>query len=137
MQHSASLFHVATGSAEPIYLQLVSQVQRLVASGQLAGGDMMPSVREVAQAHAVNPMTVSKAYAQLESEGVLERLRGVGMVVAGQVAGQRKADRLEHLRPTLEKAAREAADLEIDADAALALFEKILTKKNKGKREAA
>jgi GntR family transcriptional regulator len=137
MQHSASFFHVAPGSAEPIYLQLVNQVQRQVVSGLLAAGDMMPSVREVAQAHAVNPMTVSKAYAQLEAEGVLERRRGVGMVVAGQAATQRKADRLDHLRPTLEKAAREAAELEIDAEAALALFEKILTKKNKGKREAA
>ena len=77
-----TLFSVTTGSGEPIYRQLVEQVRRLVAGGQLAAGNELPSVRETAQALAINPMTVSKAYSQLEATGVLERRRGVGMVVA-------------------------------------------------------
>ena len=126
-----SLFSVATGSGEPIYRQLVDQVRRLVAGGQLAGGDELPSVRETAQALAVNPMTVSKAYSQLEAAGVLERRRGVGMVVAAQhIRAQTKAERVDLLRPTLERAAAEAAQLEIDAVTAMNLFEKLL----KGRR---
>ncbi|MBL0121913.1 MAG: GntR family transcriptional regulator [Betaproteobacteria bacterium] len=127
----ASLFSVTTGSGEPIYRQLVDQVRRLVAGGQLAAGDELPSVRETAQALAVNPMTVSKAYSQLEAAGVLERRRGVGMVVAAQhTRAQTKTERVDLLRPTLERAAAEAAQLEIDPVTAMALFEKIL----KGKR---
>ena len=73
--HTASMFSIATGSADPIYRQLVEQVRRLVVSGQLAPGDEMPSVREIAQALALNPMTVSKAYGLLEMDGVLARRR--------------------------------------------------------------
>ncbi len=124
---ATTLFSVATGSGEPIYRQLVDQVRRLVAGGQLAAGDELPSVRDAAQALAVNPMTVSKAYSLLEAAGVLERRRGVGMVVAAQhTRAQTRGERADLLRPTLERAAAEAAQLEIDPVTALALFEKIL-----------
>lgn len=124
---TSSLFSIATGSAEPIYRQLVDQVRRLVAGGQLAAGDEMPSVRELAQALAVNPMTVSKAYGLLELEGVLARRRGLGMVVAERPRGGRTlADRSELLRPTLERAALEARQLELDPKTVLALFNQIL-----------
>lgn len=123
----ATIFSVTTGSGDPIYRQLVEQVRRLVAGGQLAAGDEIPSVRETAQALAINPMTVSKAYSLLETAGVLERRRGVGMVIAAQhTRAQTRTERADLLRPTLERAAAEAAQLEIGAPAALALFEKIL-----------
>lgn len=125
--HTPQLFSIVPGSTEPIYRQLVDQVRRLVAGGQLAPGDALPSVRDVALQLAVNPMTVSKAYGLLELEGVLERRRGVGMLVA---SGRRNAsdagERLALLRPTLERAAREARELELDPDTVLSLFQDIL-----------
>ncbi len=125
--HSPQLFSIVPGSTEPIYRQLVEQVRRLVAGGQLAPGDGLPSVREVALQLAVNPMTVSKAYGLLELESLLERRRGVGMIVADR---PRKIDdageRLALLRPTLERAAREARELELDPDTVLSLFKAIL-----------
>jgi GntR family transcriptional regulator len=124
--HPASLFSIATGSPEPIYRQLVEQVRRLSASGQLRPGDEMPSVREIAQALALNPMTVSKAYSLLEMEGVLARRRGLGMVVAESAAPVEKADIVDLLRPTLERAAVEARQLELDPDTVLSLFATIL-----------
>lgn len=128
--HSPDLFSIATGSSEPIYRQLVDQVQRLVAARQLAPGDAMPSVREVAQALALNPMTVSKAYGILELEGVLTRKRGMGMFVADAPKGTHSvASRIELLRPTLERAALEARQLELDHDTVLSLFTKLLKEK--------
>ena len=124
--HTASLFSIATGSPEPIYRQLVEQVRRLSAGGQLQPGDEMPSVREIAQALALNPMTVSKAYSLLEMEGVLARRRGLGMVVAQRSAPAEKADIVDFLRPTLERAALEARQLELDPDTVLSLFATIL-----------
>lgn len=125
---SRHLFSIATGSSEPIYRQLVEQTRRLIAGGQLAPGDPMPSVREVAGALAVNPMTVSKAYGILEMEGVLSRRRGLGMEVA-QAPGNSVEERAELLRPTLERAAMEAGQLELDPDTVLALFSTILKAK--------
>ncbi|MGV7206763.1 GntR family transcriptional regulator [Oxalobacteraceae bacterium A2-2] len=126
--HSAHLLSIVTGSPEPIYRQLIDQVRRLCAAGVLAAGDSMPSVREVAQALAVNPMTVSKAYGLLEMEGVLERARGVGMLVARRQSAAAGAvtERESLLRPTLERAAQEARQLELDPEAVIALFRKIL-----------
>jgi GntR family transcriptional regulator len=125
--HSAHLFSIATGSSEPIYRQLVDQARRLVAGGQLAPGDAMPSVREIAQVLALNPMTVSKAYGILETEGVLLRRRGIGMIVAdAPKRAHSVASRAELLRPTLERAALEARQLQLDLDTVLALFTKIM-----------
>lgn len=125
--HSARLFSITTGAAEPIYRQLVDQARRLIAGGQLAPGDTMPSVREVAHTLALNPMTVSKAYGILEMEGVLARRRGLGMTVADTSHSSRSAaSRADLLRPTLERAAREARQLELDPDTVLALFEQLL-----------
>ncbi|RZL30083.1 MAG: GntR family transcriptional regulator [Rubrivivax sp.] len=123
----AHFVQINTGSPEPIYRQLVEQVKRRVAAGQLKAGDEIPSVRELAQALAVHPMTISKAYSLLESDGVLERRRGLSMVVAAEHRkAQPTADRVELLRPTLEKAAAEARDLELPRAHALQLFKTIL-----------
>jgi GntR family transcriptional regulator len=128
--HPAHLFSINTGSNVPIYRQLIDQARRLVAGGQLAPGDAMPSVRDIAQALALNPMTVSKAYGMLELEGVLARRRGVGMVVAEQVKGERSVSaRTALLRPTLERAALEARQLELDVDTVITLFKQIMKDK--------
>lgn len=121
--HTSSLFSITTGSSDPIYRQLIEQVRRLIAAAVLKPGDVLPSVRDVAVTLAVNPMTVSKAYNMMETEGLLSRARGVGMLVAQSNSPQGKENLL---RPVLERAAAEARQLELDSATVLALFEKIL-----------
>jgi GntR family transcriptional regulator len=124
------LFSINPGSPEPIYRQLVEQLRRRIASGQLVAGQEIPSVRELAQGLAVHPMTISKAFGLMEAEGLVERRRGLPMVVAAQhqrALGTRS--RVELLRPTLEKAAAEAHQLELPAEQVLALFKSLLTDK--------
>ncbi len=117
----ATLLHILPTSPEPIYRQIAEQVRRLVAGGQLAPGTQLPSVRDVAAVHAINPMTVSKAYSQLEAEGVLERQRGKGMAVAAQtVPGDAAAQRWTLLDPSLDAVARQARELELAPDEVLA-----------------
>ena len=123
----AKLLHVNPASPEPIYRQIAEQLRRLVAAGQLRPGDGLPSVREVAATHAINPMTVSRAYSQLESEGVLERLRGKGMAVAAtRRASQSEAQRLALLEPQLLDLASHAGELELPADPVLRRLTKLL-----------
>ena len=127
-----SLFSVVAGSTEPIYRQLVAQVRRCVAGGQLKAGDELPSVRELAQALSVNPMTVSKAFGLLEAEGLLTRRRGLAMVIAEQHRrAQPAADRVDLLRPTLERAAQEVQQLQLPAAQAIALFKTILNEQGR------
>lgn len=76
------IFTLQPSSGVPIYLQLIQQVRRMVASGQLTPGTELPSVREVASEYTVNPTTISKAYGLLENEGLLQRNRGKPMTIA-------------------------------------------------------
>ena len=119
-------FDVLPSSATPIYRQIVDQVARAVASGTLVAGDELPSVRAVAQQHVVNPMTVSKAYSLLELQGLVERRRGVGMIIRTAMAAA-LPERLAQLRPALEHAASVSRQLGIAADAAVHAFQRILS----------
>jgi GntR family transcriptional regulator len=110
----------------PIYRQIMDQVARLIAGGSLLPGDDLPSVRAVAAEHAVNPMTVSKAYSLLEAQGLLQRIRGQGMVVAQRAVNHAPQDPMAILRPSLEAAATHARQLEIPVAHAVAEFKKIL-----------
>jgi GntR family transcriptional regulator len=95
----------------------VEQVRRLIAGGQLPPGAPLPSVRELAQEHAVNPMTVSKAYALLEAEGLLERHRGKPMTVsAGRRGGIPVAQRLKQIESQAAQLVTAARQLELDRD---------------------
>ncbi|HEU0277476.1 MAG TPA: GntR family transcriptional regulator [Rhodanobacteraceae bacterium] len=123
----ASLLTIQPAAAEPIYRQIVGQLRRLIAGGQLAPGDLLPSVREVAGAHAINPMTVSRAYSLAESQGLLERLRGKGMAVAAtRKANQSETQRLALLEPQLMALAQHAGELELSAESVLHQLGKLM-----------
>jgi GntR family transcriptional regulator len=123
----ASLLTIQPASPEPIYRQIVEQLRRLVVGGQLHAGELLPSVREVAGFHAINPMTVSRAYSLAESEGLLERLRGKGMAVAaGGLAAHSQSQRLALLEPQLAAVAQHAHDLELPADAVARRLHKLM-----------
>lgn len=110
------MFVLNPHSGVPLYRQLYEQIRRLVASGQLTPGTELPSIRELAVRHAINPMTVSKVYARLESEGVLERNRGKPMTVAAQRRPQVPLSaRLEALDSSLEALVLAAQQLELGA----------------------
>jgi GntR family transcriptional regulator len=69
------------------YMQLTLQVKQALRVGLLKSGDQLPRVREVAQALAINPNTVLKAYRELEIEGLAEGRPGVGTFLVGTLAG--------------------------------------------------
>jgi GntR family transcriptional regulator len=109
-----AMFILNPQSGTPIYRQLLEQARRLIASGKLAPGAPLPSVRELALEHAVNAMTISKAYAMLEAEGLLERNRGKPMTVAAQPKAQTPLrDRLRQLDDEVEALVLAARQLEV------------------------
>jgi GntR family transcriptional regulator len=120
------LFILNPQSGVPIYRQIVEQVRRMVASGQLQPGAELPSVRELAVSHAVNPMTVSKAYSQLEAQGLLERNRGKPMTVASQSRNHSQlAKRLQQIDPLVDQIVLAARQLQLsEAELAKALRRK-------------
>lgn len=83
---------VHSGSELPIYRQIMRQVVDAIAAGRLKSGDRIPSHREVSEQLVVAPLTVKKAYDELEQLGYLESQRGRGtFVTARRPAAARKA----------------------------------------------
>ncbi|MCX7427943.1 MAG: GntR family transcriptional regulator [Planctomycetia bacterium] len=114
MNDATFRFTVHPSSGLPIYRQIMDQVRALVAGGRLAPGDLLPSVRQLAAELQVNMMTISKAYARLEGDGVIERVRGTGMRVRPPSARGSLADRRQQLRPLVEQAVIRARQLQLD-----------------------
>ncbi|GAB6992068.1 GntR family transcriptional regulator [Paenibacillus pini] len=67
--------------SQPLYEQVIDQVRSSIAKGEIALGDKMPSVRELAQLLKMNPNTVMRAYQELERDGLTEKRRGQGTYV--------------------------------------------------------
>jgi GntR family transcriptional regulator len=108
------MFVLKPQSGVPIYRQILDQVRRMVASGQLPPGAELPSVRELAIKHAVNPMTISKAYSLLEAAGLLERNRGRPMTVASQARNASQlSKRMQQIQPLVEQTVLAAKQLEL------------------------
>ena len=126
MPRSQPLFVVHASSGVPIYRQLFDQVETLVAGGRLEPGDLVPSVRQVAAALGINPMTVSKAWSRLEADGVLTRDRGRGMVVALRRAAVPLADRREEVQPLVDRVVTHALHLGLTPAQLVALVRKSL-----------
>jgi GntR family transcriptional regulator len=128
----ATSFRIFPSSGVPIYRQLMDQVRSQVAGNVLRSGEMLPSVREVAEDLEVNPMTVSKAYSLLEREGFLELVRGQGMRVRQATVGGSLTARMATLEPLLDQVATQACHLGLPPGKVLARLSAKLEDKQHG-----
>lgn len=125
------MFKLNPHSGTPIYRQLMDQVRWMTASNRLKPGDELPSVRELAAEHAVNTMTISKAYSLLEAEGILTRQRGKPMTVSKSYGRkENKAARLERLAELTDLLATAARQLELGTDDVLNAVRGAMEKKH-------
>lgn len=124
------MFILDPHSDVPIYRQLVEQVKRMIASGQLKKGDALPSVRDLAVTHSVNPMTISKAYGLLQREALLVRQQGKPMQVAALKNRETANKRIERLAPQLEQLILAARQLEVSDHMLLDALNKHLSKQS-------
>src|SRR5579863_8151597 len=86
-------FAIDLHSGVPVYRQLIDQVRSGMASGSLAAGDQLPTVRQLAVDLEINPNTVLRAYRELELGGWLETHQGTGTFVANKKAERSSAER--------------------------------------------
>jgi GntR family transcriptional regulator len=108
---------IATGAGTPIYRQIVDQVRLGVATGALAPGHAMPSVRSLADRLVINANTVAKAYAELVRDGVLESQQGLGFFVANKKRQvYSRAERRRRLHQALDTFVHEAVFLDFSAE---------------------
>ena len=98
------LYRIEPSNGLAIYDQIARQIKFAVAHGALRAGDLIPSVRELAQTLAVNPNTVARAYRDLQVDGIVEPLRGEGLRIARLAAERCRKERQKLLKDRLKSA---------------------------------
>jgi GntR family transcriptional regulator len=99
----------------PVSDQLVKAVQRAVLTGEMAAGEMFPSVRVLAQELKISPTTAHKAVLELRDAGFLASRPGAGMVVV-KPAGSSRDQLLDQLAPACRDLTRQASLLGLEPE---------------------
>lgn len=92
---------ISHGDPRPLYLQVIEQVRRRVAVGDLQPGAELPSIRDLAAGLNVSVITIKRAYLELERDGVIMTRQGKGSVVAerpGLQSSIQEAELCDHLQ---------------------------------------
>jgi GntR family transcriptional regulator len=113
-------------SGKPVYLQIVDQVRAAVAAGSIRAGEPLPSIRPLAEELRVNRNTVAKAYAELESQGVIETAAGKGCFVRNSGTPLKKKACLALLAEEVDQAVVQAHHLQVTRAEFLKLVEERL-----------
>ncbi len=124
------LFDIRPESPIPIYEQIVTQVIFGVAAGTLEVGELIPSVRVLAQDLLVHPNTVARAFRELEQKGVVTARRGRGMEVAAEARARCRQERQEIVRGRIREVLREAVSSALPAEEVRRLVEEELSRVN-------
>lgn len=107
---------LSNSSNDPIYLQIVNQIKAMILSGELAEGEALPSMRNLAMQMRISVITTKRAYEELERDGFIESYTGKGSFVKGQNAELLRETNLkqieEHLSDACELAKRSQIPLE-------------------------
>jgi GntR family transcriptional regulator len=114
-------FNVNFRSGKPVYLQVVDQVKSAAAAGTLRAGESLPSIRPLAEELRVNRNTIAKAYAELESQGVIETMAGKGCFVRPNNTPFKKEVRLRLLTEEIDQAVVQAHHLQVSRQEFLSL----------------
>jgi len=115
------LFQIDFKSGLPAYLQLVDQVRYAAATGALRAGDPLPSIRPLAEELRLNRNTIAKAYAELESQGVIETVPGKGCFLKATNTPFTQAARHQIVVKEIDDALVAAHQLQVDKETFLAL----------------
>jgi GntR family transcriptional regulator len=102
----------------PIYRQLMDEVIAGILDRSYPEGEMLPSVRGLAETYDVNPLTAAKAYRELQREGLIETVRGEGLIVKpGVHAGLMKRERARFMKEEWPHLRARLARMELDLKA--------------------
>src|SRR5437868_12211864 len=107
------LIQINFKSGKPVYLQVVDQIKAAAASGSLQPGEALPSIRPLAEELRVNRNTIAKAYAELESIGVIETQPGKGCFLRENHSPLKKEIRRKMLIEEIDQAVVQAHHLQV------------------------
>jgi len=116
---------ITAGSELPIYRQLMRQISDAIAGGRLRPGDKLTSQRELAEQLVIAPLTVKKAYDELEREGLIRTERGRGTFVTEAALALDPVQQRERLRDPARQLLSRAHLAGVPFDEVVSLLEEV------------
>ncbi len=104
---------ISNSSPDPIYEQVSKQIKTAIISGELAEGDPLPSIRNLAMELQISVITTKRAYEELEKEGFIDAVSGKGCFVAMQNKELLREKKMKTVEDLLSDAVFEAKKLDI------------------------
>ena len=120
------IFQVDFQAGKPVYLQLADQIRYAAASGRLRSGEALPSLRPLAEELRINRNTIAKAYAELESQGIIETIPGKGFFLKRNGSPFNQQARQKLLLTEIDEAVVMAHHLQVDREKFLSLVKERL-----------
>jgi GntR family transcriptional regulator len=115
-------FAVTPADELPLYRQIMRQIVEAIAGGRLKTGDRLASHRDLSEQLVVAPLTVKKAYDELEALGYIETQRGRGTFVCASPPPVDRAGQLDRVRRDARKLLSEAYLSGLDLPAMLKIL---------------
>lgn len=106
---------VSNSSASPIYEQIAQQIKDAILTGDLAEGELLPSIRTLANDLRISVITTKRAYAELETAGFVNTVQGKGTFVSGGNIELLREEQLRNVEQLLSQAAELAKSAGVDA----------------------
>ena len=116
------MFKLDANSETPLYMQIVEQTKVAIAAGYLQNGDKFPSVRELSKELLINQTTVSKAFKELSSQGIIKTQPGIGTVI--ELNSEKIDIKRDEFIDKLEEDLSQAIFLKISKEEIIELYEK-------------
>lgn len=117
------MFKLDTNSETPLYMQIVEQTKVAIAAGYLQNGDKFPSVRELSKELLINQTTVSKAFKELSSQGIIKTQLGIGTVI--ELNSEKIDIKRDEFIDKLEEDLFQAIFLKTSKEEIIELYEKV------------
>lgn len=107
---------ISNSSASPIYEQIARQIKAAILSGELAEGELLPSIRSLANDLRISVITTKRAYSDLEDAGFVETVQGKGTFVTGGNMELLREEQLRRVEEHLSHAVRDAREANVTPD---------------------
>ncbi len=125
-RHRLTIGPISSAAPGPLYQQIVDAVKREISAGRLAAGTSLPSFRALAEELLVSLITVKRAYAELEHEGIIYRKQGLGTFVSENGTARSREVKREQTEALLRQALREGAEAGLDGAALMDMVQRLL-----------
>ncbi len=121
---------IANNAGQPIYEQIKTQIRRAILTGEVPPGDLLPSIRQLANQLQISVITTMRAYSDLEQEGLVVNVQGKGCFVQPQNSEMIREQKLREIEIGLHQAIQAAKIAGVPRDALVGMLDVLLEEDN-------